>query len=822
LEPQLSLLGPTIKSARVARKAQNNGILAFFAPILSDVELSGGKDVPVALCRGMRILNFRGMIGAIAAFAVWGAAAEEPATNRFGFGGPELFPIDSMISLIRCADIDGDGLKDLIVVNNLRSQINILFNQTGKTNTTPARRVQRELNDLPPDARFRIESIPSEKRISSLVVQDLNGDGRPDLAYYGEPRELVVQYNNGAGGWSAPKRFAIGDGQMVPDALVVGDMNGDGLPDLLVLGETCVYLLTQKSNHTLEEPERIPFTDAVRSLQALDIDGDGRDDLLMVSWESAAPIRFRLQTSSGQLGPEVHFLTPPIRSYTVDDLNGDHKAEIASIALNSGRAQVSDFVRKPSEILSGTFSRGQFSVYPFTRTAKAKRGIAWADVSGDGLADLLAADPESAQLLLFVQKPDGSLAAPLTFPTLTGVTDLAVCDWDGDGTPDIFLLSGDERQVGVTHFDKNGRVAFPKTLPCPGAPLTMAVGMLRAKEKPTLAVIADEDGKRVLATLSADGKRRVQKLDAKFKASPSAMIMHDVNQDGLTDLVILSPYEKIKTLLQLPGKAAFDEQDVLPPGGAADEPWAGVADVDGDGKPELLLAQRNFARAVVLQRAEKTGDGQPGWAFVVKDQINGFSSQSGIIGAAPLRNGTNAIDSIFLLDGELKCLTLCERDRAGVWQPVGNINLPVNDFYELQSVALDGGKPNSLAFLGVNAAATLRLSGDAWQFNTLDSYETPIRDGRLNDVVAGDLNNDQRKELVFLETARNYLDIVALEPPGRLVPINRWPVFEERTFRSRRNESMEPREALAADVTGDGKNDLIILAHDRVLVYPQE
>ena len=32
----------------------------------------------------------------------------------------------------------------------------------------------------------------------------------------------------------------------------------------------------------------------------------------------------------------------------------------------------------------------------------------------------------------------------------------------------------------------------------------------------------------------------------------------------------------------------------------------------------------------------------------------------------------------------------------------------------------------------------------------------------------------------------------------------------------------EPREALVADVTGDKKNDLIVLVHDRILVYPQE
>jgi hypothetical protein len=89
-------------------------------------------------------------------------------------------------------------------------------------------------------------------------------------------------------------------------------------------------------------------------------------------------------------------------------------------------------------------------------------------------------------------------------------------------------------------------------------------------------------------------------------------------------------------------------------------------------------------------------------------------------------------------------------------------------------------------------------------------------------VVTGDLDNDGRKDLVFLETARNYLDLVMFDANHKLVPANRWQVFEERTFRGRRGDFPEPHEAAVADVTGDGKNDLIILVHDRILVYPQE
>jgi len=185
-------------------------------------------------------------------------------------------------------------------------------------------------------------------------------------------------------------------------------------------------------------------------------------------------------------------------------------------------------------------------------------------------------------------------------------------------------------------------------------------------------------------------------------------------------------------------------------------------------------------------------------------------------------NGTNPVASLFLLDTERKSLTLCERDAAGVWQVVRNLPLPVSEFIGLQPVALGGSQANAVAFLGLNAVAWMPLRGDVWDFTELDGYETPIKDGRLNDVVSGDLNNDGRKDLVFLETARNYLDLVIFDANHKLVPANRWQVFEERTFRNRRSDLPEPREAVVADVTGDGKNDLIVLVHDRILVYPQE
>lgn len=741
-------------------------------------------------------------------------------TNAFGFKGPEIFPIDPIISQLRSADFNGDGKEDLIVANNSRSKLTLLYNQTGETNRAKASPSTRQnINELPPDARFRIESIASEKRITSLVVGDLNGDGKPDIAYYGEPKELIVQYNKGAEGWSAPKRWPIDDGLLDPNALAAGDLNGDHRVDLVLLSEGQVYFLAQKEGQGLGEPEKIPYAGAVKAIQVLDIDGDGRDDVLLVNWDNANPFRFRLQNESGQLGPEIHFTMPPLRSYLAEDLNQDHKMEVVTIAQKSGRATVGTFRRKPSEVLSGTFRAGQFHVLALNKTAKTRRGMTWGDVNGDQLPDLLVAEPDSGQLTLFLQNKDGSLGAARTFPTLTGVSEIAVADWDADGRAEIFLLSMDERQIGVTRLEANGLIPFPTAIPTAGRPLSMAVGSLKAGGKPALATVLELDSGRAFQWVQADSATATQKLAEGFKSNPAGMAILDANQDGLPDVAVLVPYEKIKFLVQREGKP-FDEADVAPPGGNAEQPWLSAADVDGDGRPELLLAQKNFLRAVVLQA--DTRSAKTAWSFSVKEQINGAGSNSKIVGAAALPKPGAEAPSLFLLDAERKVLTLCERDAAGVWRVVRNQPLPVTEFTGLQALNLGDKSPNAVAFMSGTLVGWMPFGGESWEFVELDGFETAIKDGYLNDAVAGDLNNDGRQDLVFLETAKNHVELAMLDAANKLVPCNRWQVFEERTFRSRRSETPEPREALVADFTGDRKGDLVVLVHDRILLYPQE
>jgi hypothetical protein len=752
------------------------------------------------------------------------AGSDSNSAPVFGFSGIEIFPIDSLISHLVAADLDADGLTDVVVVNNSRSKISLLYNRTGRTNTPILRAsgIKRDLNELTPDARFRLDSIASEKRIAALALANLNFDRWPDIAYFGDPHELIVVYNQGTNGWSAPKRWPLEDGLFSANALVTGDLNGDGRTDLVLLAENHFYLLAQRVDGSLAGPQKVPLSTPAALAQIIDLNGDGRNDLLLANWESPTPLRVRLQGTDGHLGPEIYFKLPAIRALCVDHLDTSVSAQLVTIAQNSGRVTIARFCQQPGETLSPGLSAGQFSVIPLPRTAKANRGLLWADLDRDGTLEMIVAEPESGQISIHPQKPDGNWGPPKTFPSLSGISCLEAADWDSDGRPELFLLSPDERHVGVLRLDANGRLLFPTLIQTEGKPIAIAVGPLQANAPAALAIVVDNDGKRSLVIRTADGRSHTQPLDERFKSTPSAMAIQDLDQDGLPDLVILSPFERVKVLRQKPG-GLFEELDVPVPGGALEDPWLSSGDVDGDGRAELLLPQKNFVRAVILKSGDvvATNGSRTNWSFQVREQINGAYSDSLISGATFSSGGTQT-SRLFLLDAARRALTVCERSFTGVWEVARNFPLPVSEFDGVQMLPARGTNPPVLAFSGVNAVGLLALGGSVWAWEEMDSYETPIKQGQLRDVIAGDLNGDGCKDIVFLETARGYVDLVQFTQQHKLVPGNRWPVFEERTFRNRRTDMPEPREALIMDVTGDGKNDLLLLVHDRVLLYTQE
>ena len=88
-------------------------------------------------------------------------------------------------------------------------------------------------------------------------------------------------------------------------------------------------------------------------------------------------------------------------------------------------------------------------------------------------------------------------------------------------------------------------------------------------------------------------------------------------------------------------------------------------------------------------------------------------------------------------------------------------------------------------------------------------------------VAAGEVNGDGFVDLLVLDAGEQSLGVLSFSEAGRLLPITRFKVFESRLFQGGEPREFEPSIVLVGDLTGDGADDVILLCHDRVLLYPQ-
>ena len=91
----------------------------------------------------------------------------------------------------------------------------------------------------------------------------------------------------------------------------------------------------------------------------------------------------------------------------------------------------------------------------------------------------------------------------------------------------------------------------------------------------------------------------------------------------------------------------------------------------------------------------------------------------------------------------------------------------------------------------------------------------------------GDINQDGVPDVVLCEQNKYHVQILSFDENARLTDAYRFKVFEAHSRGRERQpggraESGEPRFVLIQDVTGDGRNDLVVLVHDRIILYPQE
>jgi len=755
------------------------------------------------------------------------AALAQPPSRKladyFGFLPLELYKLDSRIANLQLKDLDGDKTSDVIVTNNGRSRIDLLLSTKKPDDEQAPRPFRKDANDLEYDKRMRLVSIPVNKAVVSLDTGDFNGDGKPDLVFYGTPSEVIILFNEGQGRFGSPKKINTGDAVQRPGALTVGDLDQDGLDDLVLLTDKELIFVYQTAPGSLGEPERVPHTAANPWLvKILDMDGDGARDLVIVDSESDHPIHVRFATNEKKLGPEQRFALEVPSAIAFGDIDGRPGTEILVIEAQSGRAKVLSLDQSAGDEAN---KRGRLAFFALPLGTERGRSLAIGDINGDRRKDVIVTDPANAQVSVYFQTGHSGLSSGQTFPSLGSTRTVRLAHRDGDAKDEVYVLSEQEKQIGRSVFE-NDRLSFPSPLTLAGDPVAMDVAQLDgdknleilyiARSKPSVgskpgvdyfelrALTREKSGK--LRPKSWGGVEAVALPDV--TAVPSAIKTLDVNHDGQADLLIFKEYEAPRLVLgQKQGAPRPFSGSLGPVSNAAP---AGVSLMNLDG-PAVIVAQNTFARRVLLD---------PDGHWDIKDQYNAGRNSAQIVGAAALDTDGDGTKEIVLLDRATKSLLFLAK-KDGVYRPSGSLLVGSINFAGMEVADLDGDGRDDLLIAGTDRFGVLQTGRTGQRLKTIASYESKHHEARLGDLATGDVNGDGVPDVVFSDVGQQSLEIATYGGDPDLIPATVFKLFERKTFRNI-GDGIEPRDMTIGDVDGDGRADIVLIVHDRVVILRQD
>jgi Bacterial Ig-like domain (group 3)/FG-GAP-like repeat len=343
----------------------------------------------------------------------------------------------SFPSSVAVADVNGDGKPDLLVAN------------TGPGGTVSGT-VSVLLGNGDGTFQAAVSYGSGGSFTYSLAVGDVNGDGKPDLVVANAHSNTVGVLLGHGDGTFAPAVTFDSSG-VFPDSVAIADVNGDGVPDIVVVDQSSdiAAVLLGNGDGTFRTGASYYAGRGPISVAVADINGDGKPDIVVadcgadIFCPTSAPgaVSILLGNGDGTFQAAVSYSSGGISalSVAVADVNGDGKLDL--LVANSGSGTVGVLLGNGD----GTFQ----AALAFDSGGSIYSQAVVADVNGDGKLDLLVANfPGTVVVLL--GNGDGTFQAALAFSSGgSGPTSVAVKDVNGDGKPDVIVANINSNSVGV-------------------------------------------------------------------------------------------------------------------------------------------------------------------------------------------------------------------------------------------------------------------------------------------------------------------------------------------------------------------------------------
>ena len=349
--------------------------------------------------------------------------------------------------------------------------------------------VQFTTATTPSAGMFTVGSDPSVAAAPfAVAVGDVNGDGWPDLITHNFSNRLSIRLNSGTGTFSGGPDVSVPNGS----DLAVGDIDNDGDLDMVVENSSYIVtgppagtaLLVRNNGAAGFSTTSLAFAGATSGVALGDVNGDGYVDLVAALTGNNTGLRIRLNDQQG------NFITERVAyagggRVTLGDLDNDGDLDIVSAER--------DLLGQISTLLNdGT---GIFSLRENLPMSSNPLQVRLGDLDGDGDLDLVAGVVATPGILNLYRN-DGSAHFTLsgTVPITNGAQEVALGDIDGDG--DLDLAS-----VGFNTTSSVGTVSVRLNS---GAGTFSGTQEVRVGDRPYGVALADVDGNGTLDLLTAN------------------------------------------------------------------------------------------------------------------------------------------------------------------------------------------------------------------------------------------------------------------------------------------------------------------------------